>query len=163
MADEITAVWGILKDLTVLFENSVTTNLSGASALPELGGRRVPAEELDWGDYPERYITVTTGHWFMGDLALHVRWKSGGTLHGRGLFVQNASMTVSGEVAHGATVRVTGQWVDASHNGAANQPTAYLRGNVTVEMSTSVPFTTRHLDSFVIFCRGDGSGTVQQE
>jgi hypothetical protein len=163
VADEITAVWGILKDMTVLFENSISRDLTGAAALPEAGGRQISASELAWPDGGEHHIQVSTDHWFMGEVTLHVRWKSGGTFNTRGLFVQNAEMSVSGEVTHGATVRVTGHWTEASHNGAPANPMAYLRGNINVEMATSVPFTTRHLDNFEVFCRGDGGGEITQQ
>lgn len=163
MADQITAVWGILKDLTVLFENSVKTDLTGAAALPVAGGRQIGASEMDWPDGGEQYIRASASHYFMGDLTLHVRWKSGGTYNGRGLFVQNASMSVSGSVTHGATVKVTGHWTESSHNGSASSPMAYLRGDISVEMSTSVPFTVHPIDSFVVFCRGDGAGEITQQ
>ncbi len=163
MADEITAVWGILKDLSVLFENSVSTDLTGAAALPEAGGRQVRGDELDWPSGGECHVSTTAQHAFMGNITLHVRWKAGGTYKGRGLFVQNAEMSVSGEVTHGATVKVTGHWTEATHNGATSNPMAYLRGTITVDMSTSVLFTTRHLDNFVVYCRGDGAGEIQQE
>jgi hypothetical protein len=163
VADEITAVWGILKDMAVLFDNSVVTDLTGAAALPEAGGRQIAAGELDWPDNGEQYVKISTDHWFMGEITLHVRWKSGGTYKGRGLFVQNASISVSGTVNHGATVKVTGSWKDWSHNGSASNPMAYLRGSVSVEMATTVPFTARQIDPFVIFCRGDGLGEIRRD
>ena len=162
MADQITAVWGILKDLSVLFENSVSTELTGAAALPEAGGRQITAGEMDWPD-GECHVSTSASHILMGDITLHVRWKAGGTYQGRGLFVQNAEMKVTGEVAHGATVKVTGHWTEAAHNGAASSPMAYLRGSITVDMSTWGPFTARHIDNFVVYCRGDGAGEVTQE
>lgn len=161
--NDITAVWGILKDLTVLFENTVQTNLSGGAVLPVAEGRQVPASELAWPEGEEHHVSASTNHWFMGEVTLHVRWKAGGTYQGKGLFVQNASMTVTGEVTHGATVKVTGQWLEQSYNGPPKNAMGYLRGNISVEMSTSVPFTTRHLDGFTIFVRGDGAGQITQE
>jgi len=62
-----------------------------------------------------------------------------------------------------ATVKVTGHWTESSHNGSASSPMAYLRGDISVEMSTSVPFTVHPIDSFVVFCRGDGAGEITQQ
>jgi hypothetical protein len=168
MADEITGVWGIIKDLggatKAALATNVTRQMSSGSAIPSVDGKKDwPLPGMSWPSDGDRRVDFRIYYWFPvsrnTDITLTVEWKSGGKYRGKGLFVQNALMTAHvASLTEGNDYKISGMFLDPpGWNGDASDPQpAYLEGYITVEVNQAIGGPVSF--DFTVFCRGDGAG-----